>query len=138
MNEIQRAQGQLVEELERLRRRVDGLRRTKHERVPSVGGLNGCDDGYRALFLNHAVGILVAEADGEGYIYANPAICRMLGYTEEQLRQNGLLHIYPKNAWQHVMSEFKAQERGEKTMAVDIPCLRRDGSTIYVDIGKSN
>ena len=66
--------------------------------------------------------------------YANPAICRMLGYTEEELRTLGVPDIHPKDAVQSVVAEFEAQVRGDKTLVTDIPCLKKDGSVVHVDI----
>jgi len=58
----------------------------------------------------------------------------MLGYTEEELQGIGVANIHPKDALQHVISEFEAQARGEKLVAPTIPCLRKDGTTFYADI----
>ena len=65
---------------------------------------------------------------------ANPAICRMLGYTEEELRTMDVAAIHPKEDLQRVMAEFEAQVRGDKKLAPDMPCLRKDGSIVYADI----
>jgi len=92
---------------------------------------------YRALFEGAAEGVLVADIETKEFIYANPAICRMLGYSEEELRQMAVSDIHPKEDLEHVISEFEAQAREEKTLAQDIPCLRKDGEIIYADITTS-
>ena len=89
---------------------------------------------YRILFQGAAEGILVADIETKEFKYANPAICRMLGYTEEELKRIGVPDIHPKEALEYVISEFEAQARGEKTLAASIPCLQKDGTTIYADI----
>jgi PAS domain S-box-containing protein len=38
------------------------------------------------LFEGAAEGILVAESETKRFKYANPAICRVLGYSEEELK----------------------------------------------------
>ncbi|MFH0759952.1 MAG: PAS domain S-box protein [Bacteroidota bacterium] len=89
---------------------------------------------YRALFQGAAEGILVADIETKMFLYANPAQCRMLGYTKEELEQMSMNDIHPKKDIEWVSDEFMAQARGEKTVALDIPCLRKDGTMLYADI----
>ena len=70
-------------------------------------------------------------------MYANPAVCRMLGYTEEELVHMGVSDIHPQQDLEGVVAEFMAQARGEKTLASAVPCLRKDGTTIYADVNAS-
>jgi len=96
--------------------------------------LQESEERYRALFERSAEGILVADIETLQFKYANPAICSMLGYNEEELKRMSVVDIHPQDALEHVLSEFEAQARGEKTLASNIPCLRKDGSTVYADI----
>lgn len=89
---------------------------------------------YRSLFEGAIEGIIVADIRTKEFRYANPAICKMLGYTEEEMRGMGVDDIHPKESLEHVYSEFEAQARGEKSLASNIPCLRKDGKVIYADI----
>lgn len=43
----------------------------------------------------------------------------------------GVSDIHPKDKSDQVISEFEAPARGEKTLAPNIPCLRKDGTIIY-------
>jgi PAS domain S-box-containing protein len=105
---------------------------TQRKRVEDA--LRESEERYRAEFENAAEGILVADIETRQFRHVNPAICRMLGYSEDELKQKKVDDIHPKDALEHVISEFKAQARGEKTLAEHIPCLRKDGTTIYTDI----
>jgi len=89
---------------------------------------------YRTEFENAPQGILVADIETRQIRHANPTICHMLGYSEDELTQKKVQDIHPRDALEHVISEFEAQARGEKTLAADIPCLHKDGTTIYADI----
>ena len=93
---------------------------------------------YRTLFETSADGILIADMETRQFQYANPAMCRMLGYTEEELRTMDMANIHPKDDLQRVVAEFEAQARGNKTLAPDIPCLRKDGTIVYADINTVN
>ena len=89
---------------------------------------------YKALFSNAAEGILVAKIETMQFLYANPVLCKMFGYTEEELMLMGVQDIHPKESLDYVRAEFEAQMRGEKTLVSDLPCLRKDGTLFYADI----
>ncbi len=104
------------------------------ERKKTEEALKESEERYRALFQGAAEGIIVADSKTMQFKYANPAICGMLGYTEEELKQIGVRDIHPKEDLEYVISEFEAQARGEKTLAPSIPCLRKNGTIMYADI----
>jgi PAS domain S-box-containing protein len=89
---------------------------------------------FRALFETSNDGILVADIETKNFKYANPSICRILGYTENELITMNIAGIHPKDALQSVISEFEAQARGEKVLAESLPCIRKDGTILYMDV----
>jgi PAS domain S-box-containing protein len=103
-------------------------------RKQTEGKLSQSEGKYRTLFEASADGILIADMETRQFQYANPAMCRMLGYTEEELRTMDVAAIHPKKDLQRVLAEFEAQARGDKILAPDIPCLRKDGTIVYADI----
>jgi PAS domain S-box-containing protein len=104
------------------------------ERKKAEEALRESEERYKALFEGAAEGIIVADTETKEFKYANPAICRMLGYTEEELKRMGVCNIHPKEDLEYVISEFESQARGEKTLSPGIPCLRKDGTIMYADI----
>ncbi len=96
--------------------------------------LRESEERYRTLFQGSAEGILVADVKTKKLKYANPALCRMLGYTEPEFKQMSVHDIHPKESLDHVISEFDAQARGEKTLSPSVPCRRKDGTIMYADI----
>jgi len=93
---------------------------------------------YRALFQGAAEGIIVVDIETMEFKYVNPAICKMLGYTEEELKLLGVRDIHPKGDLDYVISEFKAQTKEERMLSQSIPCLRKDGTIIYADVNTTN
>jgi len=89
---------------------------------------------YRTLFESSADGILVTNAETKSFSYCNSAISKLLGYSEEELTKMSVPDIVPKDKLEHVMAEFMAQIRQEKTLTLDIPCLKKDGTIVYADI----
>jgi PAS domain S-box-containing protein len=104
------------------------------ERKQAEQALRESEERYRTLFEASADGILIADIKAKKFKYANPAICKMLGFSEEELVGMGVNDIHPKEAIERAISEFEVQARGEKTLAEDLPCLRKDGEIIYADI----
>jgi PAS domain S-box-containing protein len=115
----------------------DGTVEDITERRRTQEALRESEARYRMLFETSADGILIADVETKTFKYANPALCRMLGYTEEELTTLGLADIHPKQDLQRVIAEFESQTRGDKILAPDIPCLRKDGNIVYVDIKTS-
>jgi PAS domain S-box-containing protein len=108
---------------------------TERKRIEET--LRESEERFRGLFQSAAEGILVANIETKKFVYANPAICRMLGYTEEELVHMGVSDIHPQQDLEWVVAEFMAQARGEKTLASAVPCLRKDGTTQYADVNAS-
>jgi hypothetical protein len=96
--------------------------------------LRTSEERYHALFEKATQGILVADPETKKFLFANPAICRMLGCTEEELIGLGVRDIHPPEDLARVLSEIEAHVRGEKTTSEALPCLRKDGGKTYVDI----
>jgi PAS domain S-box-containing protein len=89
---------------------------------------------YKALFDANADGILVAECDTRRFVFANPTVCRMFGYSVEEFRGLGVADIHPPEHLAEVIANFDQQARGERDIAEGSPCLRRDGSVFLADI----
>ncbi|MCJ7730513.1 MAG: PAS domain S-box protein [Sedimentisphaerales bacterium] len=103
------------------------------ERKQAEKTLRESEERYKNLFKANIDGILIADATTKKFRYANPAICRMLGYSEEEFMQMGVADIHPKESLEQVNTEFKAQTSGAKINA-DLQCVRKDGQVISVSI----
>ncbi len=104
----------------------------KRQRVEAE--LKDSEERYRSLFENAAEGILVADAETKKFLYANPAVCEMLGYSQSELVKLSIYDIHPEDKLEHVVSEFESQAGGEESLANDIPCSRKDGRIVYADV----
>lgn len=111
-----------------------GLQRDITQRRRTEKALRESEARYRTLFESSSDGIVMVDIETNAFKYANPALCRMLGYAEEELCIMSVRDVHPKDAVQRVVAEFEAQARGEKKLSTDIPCLRKDGSVFPADI----
>jgi PAS domain S-box-containing protein len=100
--------------------------------------LRQSEEMYRVLFEESTHGILATDIETKRFLFANPSICRMLGYSEGELLQLGMADLHPKDSLDYVVSEFHAQMRGIKSISSALPCLRKDGTILYADIGGSS
>jgi two-component system, cell cycle sensor histidine kinase and response regulator CckA len=124
--------GQVVESFNTM---VGSLERKRNELSSLIKALKESEKRYRDLFNGAAEGIVVAEIATRRFRYANSAICRMLGYPESVLTSMSVSDIHPKADLAQVLTTFDEQARDAgQSMASDIPCLRSDGSVIFVDI----
>jgi len=105
----------------------------EEKRSKMVKELSYSEARHRAVFEGTAEGILIAETESKEFRYANPAICQMLGYTQDELKKMGVKDIHPPNDLDRVISEFEVQAKHGKVLAQDIPCLRKDGTIFYAE-----
>ena len=104
------------------------------ERKRAEEALRESEERYRTLFEASPDGILIADAETMKFRYASPSLCEMLGYCEDELKKMGVEDIHPKDKLEDITADFEARTRGEKTFTENNPCLKKDGTIIYMDI----
>jgi len=135
MPDDQKTKAELIEELDALRNRIAQLE-------GAVGGEQACrpegtENTFRMIFENAPDGMLLADTESKRFQMANNSICRMLGYTQQEIVRLGIADIHPGKDLPHVVSQFEKQARGGISVASDIPVKRKDGSVFYADISSS-
>lgn len=95
------------------------------------------EEKFKAFFDRATDGILIADPENKKFVMANSKIAGMVGYSADEITTLGLMDIHPAKDLPFVMDQFERQERGEFTVAVDIPVQRKDGSIFYADISAS-
>jgi len=104
------------------------------ERKKAEEALKESEARFRIIFEGARDGILMADAEKKGFCLANEMICRMLGYTQGEIKGLGVMDIHPEEDLPYVAEQFEKQARKEITLARDIPVKRKDGSVFYADI----
>ena len=113
---------------------MQGTTRDITERKKAEDSLRASELRYRTLFETAVEGILIADVKTKKFKYANPAICKILGYSANELSDKSVLDIHPKKDLKKILADFNIQARGKKPVVENIPCLRKDGTKIYANI----
>src|SRR6266850_4694056 len=89
---------------------------------------------FHALFDQSAVGVALFSI-GERFLRANPALCRMLGYTEEELLQRthlDVIHLDDLEA--AAVSRAQVISGKAKPRLAERRYLHKDGSTVWTQV----
>ncbi len=86
---------------------------------------------FSEIFNSTNQGILVADIETQKFTYANPAICSMLGYAQEELLQLGIPDVHPKDFLDKAIAGFENLKNGSKKPG-ELIFLRKDRSLLYV------
>ena len=92
---------------------------------------------FRTIFDNANDGLLLADMEYKKFHSGNAAICRMLGYSREEIKNVGITDIHPEKDMPHVLEQFEKQARKEIAVAQSLPVKRKDGSVFYADISSA-
>ena len=107
------------------------------ERRNAEKALRESEERFRGIFDNANIGILVADVQSHQIFMANDVQCQLLGYDRKTLLSLKVEDLHPRTAMSEIAHGFQQQAAGVISLLEDIPVLRSDGTTIYVDITSS-
>ncbi|MBE7460013.1 MAG: PAS domain S-box protein [Zoogloeaceae bacterium] len=96
--------------------------------------LQESEAGLRAVFENVREGILVADADSRRFVMANPAVCRMFGYSLAEMLALSPQALHPPEIHARIAADFESMGQGQYTPGAEMPAVRKDGSRFYIHI----
>jgi PAS domain S-box-containing protein len=126
-SEVTRRTEELKHAFENLQREI-----TEHKRAEDA--LRESEERFKAIFDSASDGILLFDTETMRFCIGNKKIHQMLGYTENELKNLGVMDLHSEADLPHVMEQFKKMARGEIEIAIDIPVKRKDGSIFHADI----
>jgi len=89
---------------------------------------------YASLAESAMDGIMAVDIHSRKFLYANMAMCRMLGYSREEFMQLSFTDCHPRQYVKTAAEAFEQIVTGRKKMIAEMPMLRKDGTIVYVDI----
>ncbi len=88
----------------------------------------------RAIFDSASDGVLLADAVSGSFVVGNNAICQMLGYSIQEIKELSIADIHPVEELAAVHKRFAGLGLGESSFVSELPVKRKDGSIFYADI----
>ena len=113
---------------------VDGVVYDITGRKSKEAELKESEERFRVIFDNAADGILLADVESKRFYAGNKVICRMLGYSLNEIKNLHVADIHPEKHISYVVDKFEKQTKKQITLAKDIPVRRKDGSVFYADV----
>jgi PAS domain S-box-containing protein len=107
------------------------------ERKKSEEALKEAEYKFRTIFDHASDGILLARSSDKKFIEANEIICRMLGYTKDELLQFSISDIHPKDSLSNVVEQFIKLFKKEISVVHELPVIKKDKSVFFVDVTAS-
>ena len=111
-------------------------RQRSAERKQATEALQESESHFRAIFDHAAIGIAKLAIDGR-FLEINPAFCRIIGYTEEEVQAQGLTFqqiTFPddlESCW-GVAEQLLAGS--SQTGVVEKRYVRKDGAAVWVEL----
>lgn len=91
----------------------------------------------QAIYEGIADGLLVADSETMRFLRTNAEMCRMLGYSEEELLELSIPDIHRPEDLPSVRESLQYLSEKQIILTRTREVLRRDGSTFYADIRSS-
>jgi PAS domain S-box-containing protein len=88
----------------------------------------------KALFENALDGIVILDCQTRRFLMPNQQMCRMLGYTAEEIEQLSLLDILPQSVHKEALKHFEKLAEGHPQQISAQSIRRKDGQIFYADI----
>ncbi len=104
------------------------------ERKRMENALQSSEARFRTIIENASTGILVVDVETRYFRYANPEICRMLGYSHDELMALDVTAIHPMAERSAVIEKFAGDQNMLTVCNMQTACLRKDGTVFPVDI----
>lgn len=110
----------------------------QESRISAEETLRDREQRYRAVFDNAAVGIDTLDRDGR-IVQVNPALCNMLGYTEDELKQLTFTEITHPDDREISTKYLESLMSGKKdSYKLEKRYLRKDGKILWGDLSTSS
>jgi PAS domain S-box-containing protein len=104
------------------------------ERKRAEEALRQSHDELRAIYDGLADGLLIADIETKRFVRVNDFICRMLGYTKDELLTMSVRDIHPPEHVSASEEAMHAQAEGRIHVNPNVPVRRKDGTVFYADV----
>ncbi len=96
------------------------------------------EEKFKTIFDNTRDGMLLVDPETRAFYMGNKSVCKMLGYTDDELKRLRIDDIHPKDDLPAIIKLFEGLKWTGKRLIPSIPVKKRDGKIIYADINASS
>lgn len=95
-------------------------------------GLRESEEKFRRVFEDCPIGMVIAPP-GKHFLQANPAFCKMLGYTEQELKRMTVRDITHPDDWSESRDFLRRLARGDISsyVIIDKRYIRKNGEVFW-------
>ena len=105
-----------------LKQAHDELERRVEERTAELTTAN---EELQAVYDGMVDGLLVVDLETKRFVRTNTAMCRLLGYSEEQLSSMTVMEIHPPEVVPSVLEKFQRSQRDRDFLLKTAPFSRK-------------
>ena len=80
---------------------------------------------------------MAVDVETKVFVAVNEAICRMLGYSRDEILKLGMKDVHPTDDLPQMTERLKRRFKGDIMLAANVPMKRKDGSVFHVDINSA-
>jgi len=109
-------------------------KRLRDEKRRAEEALRESEERFRSVVENSHDGILIVDEDHK-FIYVNDELCRMLGYSREEIIGQDFRKFLDEESREMVEDRYVRRQRGEEPPAqYEFTVVRKDGERRHVEI----
>ena len=126
-----------AKDISKSKRITEELRKAKKElEIQSEKAIRKSEERFRKIYENTNDAIFLIDPDADKIIDVNPAACRMLGYSREELLTLPMSTIHP-NEMPKFLEFARTVYKNEKGWTDELTCLTKNGSFLPAEISAS-
>ncbi|MDD5528721.1 MAG: PAS domain S-box protein [bacterium] len=107
------------------------------KRVDAENKTKEAEKRFKTIFENAIDGLLLVDIVPKKFIAGNKMMCKMLGYSQQEIKKIGVKNVHPPKFLPYAIKEFDKLANKEITLTKDILFKRKNGSTFYADVSAS-
>jgi PAS domain S-box-containing protein len=104
------------------------------ERKQAEEALRQTHEQLLAVYDGMVEGFAIFDIETFQVVQANAALCRMLGYTEEEVKSLTPEQKHPPEAFPSLREHYATVLREGDARLDSVPCFRKDGGLVYLEI----
>ena len=104
------------------------------ERKRAEEALRQSHDELEAVYDGMVEGLVILDSETKRIVRVNSSLCRLLGYSEEELLSMSITDIHPADDYAATVQRIQTRVGGKVQEDTNVPMLRKDGSIFYADI----